>query len=123
MKTELAPVKSEWYAACSAGGTRAFPYGDAYDAAACVGGLSQSAPADVGATAGCEGGLPGVFDMSGNVFEWESSCETQVDLNDDCRMRGGSFAAIHESEMRCDADYRVDRGAAYPTLGFRCCGG
>jgi formylglycine-generating enzyme required for sulfatase activity len=27
-----------WYAACSAGGTRAFPYGDEYDPQACNGG-------------------------------------------------------------------------------------
>ena len=29
--------------------------------------------------------------MSGNVWEWEDSCQTQNGATDQCRLRGGSF--------------------------------
>jgi len=35
----------------------------------------------------CEGGLDGLFDMSGNVSEWTSEC----DANDYCQVKGGAF--------------------------------
>src|SRR5262249_37297314 len=61
------PTKSEWYNACSAGGTLAYPYGVTYAGTACVGtdydgqagyqpGQDVSHP--VGDAKGCEGGYP-----------------------------------------------------------------
>ena len=36
----------------------------------------------------------GVYDLSGNVFEFEDSCNGYQDRNDECRIRGGAFGAF-----------------------------
>jgi formylglycine-generating enzyme required for sulfatase activity len=73
-----------------------------------------------------------IFDMSGNVEEWEDSCTT-VSGNggaDKCNLRGGG---AHDSaaSLQCNANWSVKRNIAsdttyYPTyadaVGFRCCG-
>ena len=118
--------KSEWFNACSAGGSSTYPYGDAYDAMACVGidydkaGYQQGTdiPRAV-ATATCVGAYRGVHDLSGNVFEWENSCEGP-DSNDGCRMRGGS-ASSETAYLVCDSSYDRERSNASASLGFRCC--
>jgi formylglycine-generating enzyme required for sulfatase activity len=85
-------ASSQWYAACSQDGLKAFPYGDVYDPLACNGGDDPNpGPAPVGGTPGCEGGYPGIFDMSGNVWEWEDSCAADTGATDACRARGGSL--------------------------------
>lgn len=86
--------KSAWFAACSADGDNTFPYGDEYDGSACNGldtGLEETAP--VGSLATCQSADPawaGVFDLSGNVREWEDSCVDEVG-DVPCHMRGGSY--------------------------------
>ena len=48
---------------------------------------------------GCQGGYPGVFDMSGNVEEVEDSCDDAGT----CYSRGGSFVDDPAlAETRCD---------------------
>jgi formylglycine-generating enzyme required for sulfatase activity len=64
--------------------------------------------------------------MSGNVEEWEDSCQKDADTGggaDACRSRGGSWSSARDA-TRCDAvpasaHKRLDHD---PTLGFRCCG-
>src|SRR6185437_5545544 len=68
------PNESQWYNACSNGGTTSFPYGNDYVAGDCNGGATVAA---VGTTPGCQGLTSpyfGIFDMSGNVKEWEDHC-------------------------------------------------
>ena len=115
---------SQWYAACSARGAKAFPYGDAYEEQACNGGDyggPEVAPLPVGSVSTCEGGYPGIYDMSGNAWEWEDSCETQTGASDLCRARGGAFgngADFH----RCDyAGFFPARDFAAGPVGIRCC--
>ena len=104
---------SEWQFACG----EVYPYGDQYNAQACV---SESASAAVtGSLASCES-QSGIFDLSGNLAEW-TSCER----NQDCQIvnpqLGGSYADRIIDLWRCDF-----RGNAVPTIatataGFRCC--
>jgi formylglycine-generating enzyme required for sulfatase activity len=66
---ELHPTQGEWTYACSAGGTRAYPYGNVYDATACV---TQGydgdpnfhqytdLPQPIGEAKKCVGGFPGM---------------------------------------------------------------
>ncbi len=128
------PSKSQWMNACSAGGNNDFPYGDVYDALLCYGadhpssGLQPvrqlNAPNNV--IPFCEGGAPGLYQMSGNVAEWDDSCE--LDPNDPtgasdlCRVRGGSFSSL-EPALRCDiADFRLrNERVGNDEVGFRCC--
>jgi formylglycine-generating enzyme required for sulfatase activity len=131
--------KSEWFNACSKGGTRAFPYGDTYSATACnvcpdgttCYNLSTPTPVAAGSMATCEGGFSGLFDLSGNVLEWEDSCNGTTGEHDACRPRGGSFnVALADggiADLACGFDYfhhtptDVSRGSRYSDVGFRCC--
>jgi sulfatase modifying factor 1 len=112
-------TKSEWFNACSKGGTQTYPYGSAYSGSACNG---NSAAFSVGSTAMCEGGYAGLFDLSGNVTEWEDSCNGTTGTYDACRLRGGSLFS-NDPALACGSDYGIgprDLGNDY--VGFRCCG-
>ena len=106
----------EWFAACQGTEALAFPYGDAYDADACNGRDHSDAVALTGSIATCEGGLPGLFDMSGNVWEWVSDCEDGY-----CNTRGGSVGDVNQVSLRCDAATPLEPSASHYNVGFRCC--
>jgi len=149
-------AKSAWYNACSAQGTKTFPYGAIpYDQQKCNGdgagtagpgadrntgfgylsneddGVYEVASSDgngniTGAAhSACQGGSVGVYQMSGNVAEWEDSCDS-ANLNASCRVRGGSSAGNNTgTALRCDAARTAARMPAVPTdlknIGIRCC--
>ena len=120
---------SQWYNACSSNGANAYPYGDTYDGQTCNGGNSGLlTTASVGTLDGCQSsvaGYTGVYDQSGNAWEWEDACDAVVGAQDGCRLRGGAHD-YDASGLRCDVDnylmstYFV-RGDVHPTVGFRCC--
>lgn len=102
----------EWYAACSADGLQPYPYGDTYDASAC------GAVHAVGSQAGCQGGYPGLFDMLGNVEEWESSCTPSGgDAGDDPCFTRGTQGEV-DAGVTCKARGRLFR---HNHGGIRCC--
>jgi formylglycine-generating enzyme required for sulfatase activity len=68
----------------------------------------------------CEGGYRGLFDLSGNVSEWEDSCESPSGSGDVCRIRGGSVDDFNQG-LSCGSDYADPRSAVGGGLGFRCC--
>jgi formylglycine-generating enzyme required for sulfatase activity len=116
------PKQSQWFNACSRGGVLRFPYGDAYDRDACNGEDNAAAPMHpvvVGTMAGCEGGDPGIFDMSGNIKEWEDSCSGQTG-GDLCRLRGGAFDD-GESALECGSADEQSRETYAKDIGIRCC--
>jgi formylglycine-generating enzyme required for sulfatase activity len=117
---------SQWYHACTGGGARAYPYGDMLDMTRCVTDAYDAGPkpANVGSLATCEGGLPDLFDMSGNVSEWEDSCLADpVDAGDQrCLHRGGDFASSSSDfNLRCGFALEVARSSTLCFWGFRCC--
>lgn len=109
---------SQWFEACSKSGARTFPYGDMYERNACC--TQQSSAADVGSMPSCEGSYPGLFDMSGNVAEWEDACSSN-DENAACNVRGGSYNAS-AGQTECAATEQLPRDKTDDNIGFRCCG-
>jgi len=119
---------SEWTYACSAGGARAYPYGDTYDPTACVtsdalGFSWDQVPAfsfkPVASFPGCVGGFPGIYDMSGNVYEWED-IEATVDGIDVSGIRGGCYESL-SYDSACDYVGVTVRDSNSLGVGIRCC--
>jgi formylglycine-generating enzyme required for sulfatase activity len=114
---------SEWYVACSARGTKSYPYGSTFDASACV---TQGVAPQSARAATCEGGYAGIHHLSGNVAEWDNSCDQGADPRaDGCRARGGAFwignSPVEPEKGRCDASQGGRRDQALNDRGFRCC--
>ncbi len=123
---------SEWFYACTAGGTQRFPHGDEYDAEACHV-ENSAAPRVVGSAADCEGGFAGIFDASGNVWEWEDACitvEREGEVSGACEVRGGGTQAgfgYSERFSACTATGTILFDTWLPShfklenVGVRCC--
>ena len=116
------PTRSQWFNACAGLSGQRFPYGTNARVDACVtkdngdAGLRPS-----GSTATCEGRPKGVFDMVGNVSEWEDSCGTGGAPQDNtCATRGGSISD-NAATATCSFIATAKRTDVRSTLGFRCC--
>jgi sulfatase modifying factor 1 len=124
---------SQWYRACSKGGAQKFPYGNSYQATYCNGAdVAGYHPAPVANLPACTGGYTGLFDMSGNVAEWEDSCSAASGANDNCLIRGGSIDNIDvlTPSLLCNSSVVDDttpspatakRNAKNELIGIRCC--
>ena len=126
------PRVSEWFAACSHSGKTKFPYGDAASASLCNG-CDRTAPCanDAGAItpvaslAACEGGYPGIFDLSGNVVEWEDNCNVDTGTSQlhQCPPRGGDVTVLG-ANLQCTLTALPTfhkRGERSSHNGIRCC--
>jgi formylglycine-generating enzyme required for sulfatase activity len=112
--------ESEWYNACTERGAHTYPYGNAYEAFTCNGNdAGYGEPWTVGYGGACQT-WNGVYDLSGNVWEWENSCSGSSGETDNCRVRGGAWNGA-EALMHCAADLLQQRQARSPALGIRCC--
>lgn len=122
------PARSEWSWACSAGGSRRFPYGDEFDGAACVSSLTDGEQAvsesdhsyPVASFPGCEGGFAGIFDMSGNVTEWEDAC-ADGEVGKVCAVRGGGYTAPVSTTLDCATYLPPYPATQLYDAGIRCC--
>jgi formylglycine-generating enzyme required for sulfatase activity len=82
---------------------------------------------------GCQGGSVGLYQMSGNVAEWEDTCadggpDAAAGPSQLCGLRGGSYTANGDANtLRCDAvrdEVRMPAAGAPDPLadvGIRCC--
>jgi sulfatase modifying factor 1 len=118
--------ESEWLAACAGGEGRAYPYGSTYEIDTCnMQSLGnpiadrEKATAAVGSNATCVGGLEGLYDMAGNVWEWVDECK-----DDYCKFRGGAFLTDDPIDLyaacgsACSGNDKSFKNAA---IGIRCC--
>jgi formylglycine-generating enzyme required for sulfatase activity len=121
------PSSSQWFQACSANGDgqHRYPYGNAYDPQTCNG-ADYDAGGPLPSLPTCQGGYSGIFDMSGNVFEWEDSCEPSASdptgQGDTCNIRGGAFWSP-STQLTCSRQAQTTRGdqGLKNDLGIRCC--
>ena len=129
------PAKNAWYNACSAQGAQGptgFPYGSTFaDVCYTSSGTGQVAEyADTGSYVGipvdsarpklrsCQGGVVGLYHMSGNVAEWTDSCDGAVSTSS-CHVRGGSFNSGPAAS--CGVDATPTRLTKSADIGIRCC--
>jgi formylglycine-generating enzyme required for sulfatase activity len=77
------PTLSQWFRACSSGGQFSYPYGNTYSGTTCNGSAAGYATTvAVGTLSACQSPdatFSGVYDLSGNVYEWIDSCRTSDD--------------------------------------------
>lgn len=115
---ELVTVASEWYIACSGPAQTRWPYGASYVEGNCnIAPGSTTAP--VGSFGDCEGGYPGLFDMSGNVTEWidacnGSQCATMGDQRDE-------YVPPGNLPLGCKKVGEQNLGVSQDNFGVRCC--
>jgi formylglycine-generating enzyme len=119
------PTLSEWFDACSMGGTRTYPYGKSYEPV-CEGAVDGSAGLQpVRYNPSCVGGFPGVYDMSGNVWEWTNVCAGpgpgQTEANVFCYTMGGGFDSTSTTDLSCVGERNWTRTAGMGDIGIRCC--
>jgi formylglycine-generating enzyme len=122
------PNESLWSMACTAAGANDYPYGDEFIAGRCVDStpVQSSAPTQPEAIArrdGCAGNksmFACIFDLSGNVAEWENSCDSEQ-AGARCHVRGGSYLDSG-ADVSCAAAATSERSTnTDPSVGFRCC--
>jgi formylglycine-generating enzyme len=136
-KTALTdPAQDAWYNACSSGGTLSYPFGDTCQTFPC---RIYASSVEVGSDQACNttGAYAGIYDLSGNVQEWEYSCTPYQDFGsrfDGCQVRGGGWGINSQADClsidrlgnaRCDYVFppatTVGRSDASDDVGFRCC--
>jgi hypothetical protein len=105
----------EWQQACKGKESFAYPYGNAYDPAQCY--TATAEPGRSGRRVQCRS-YYGIYDMSGNVWEWTS---TPYKAREGfVYVTGGAWSTQNQS--RCtDNKFSFYPQNKYPFVGFRCC--
>ena len=129
------PNVDQWYNACSNGGKTKFQTGDVFDAAKCNAKNHVPAPAqlddvleDVGGSPLCTGAEPPfnrVYDLSGNVGEWEDACAPfpTSPVSYRCQIRGYN-GSTQEQDLILACNKGGMLTVSYSTsldVGIRCC--
>jgi hypothetical protein len=108
-------TEAEWELACGGFGGEAYPYGAGYEETRCN---TNSLTIQLsGGNAGCKSPF-GLFDLSGNVYEWTSS-EWSAKY-DHKVVKGGNWSSAAENST-CKARFGQPPSTVSKAIGFRCC--
>lgn len=114
------PTESQWFAACTQK-NEPYPYGPTHIDGKCNVDQPNENECEVAPSQfpECHGASPELLSMTGNVKEWEDSC----DANDRCRLRGASCFNKHEVAtcQQAEAHDREGHENDLSDVGFRCC--
>jgi len=118
---------SQWYNACVSHNptVNIYPYGTTYNAQACNGldySGTNNMTVEVGTLTGCQSlvvGYAGVYDLSGNILEWEDSC-SGTGQSAGCYLRGGGLDT-DSNYLVCRNNGGNNRNAKSYLIGLRCC--
>ena len=110
------PEADEWFAACFGPKNNVTSGKHCNDASFDT---KATAPKAASQIPDCEGGVSGVFNLSGNVAEWENSCDSDS-ASSPCYFRGGSYLD-GPYELQCTSSNGATRLTQATTLGIRCC--
>lgn len=123
------PNTSAWVNACSNDGTTNYAWGE-YDkskelqcATAFQVEVGRSGTVDVGSLPECHGvgaGFDQIFDLGGNVSEFENSCAAWQGQDDDCTVAGCGIGS-GGGACNCRTAGPVKRNFTSSGIGFRCC--
>jgi len=106
----------EWWSGCSNNGAFLYPYGPVYVGGNCND--TSSAVEPVASRVSCEGGAPGLHDMSGNAEEWVDRCDLDTDAAA-CIAQGGYWG--NGAVATCSQTVSYGHGTQGTGIGFRCC--
>ena len=114
-------TEAEWTAACQGGAGNAFPYGKAYVGTACnTADAKQTGVVTCGKLTSCVGGYTGIFDMSGNVWEFTSDAtgKSCTPSQGGSYYHGKEYAGCKGLVFKCN----LGSGSGGSKFhGFRCC--
>jgi formylglycine-generating enzyme len=113
---------SQWVNACLPAAGGPYPYGSPFNVDACNGKNTSGASEPVASYPECVGGEPGLYDMSGNMAEWNDGCTGYTDADDACVTLGGAFGSTNTGEyLVCSHGQGYRRDVTATWVGFRCC--
>jgi formylglycine-generating enzyme len=115
----------EWTFACAGGAdSNRWCYGPTADTTKCnTIELEAGAMTAAGSLPACVGSARGLFDMSGNAWEWENACLTDsgtAPKDEGCAFRGGA-SRNPLGDAKCSVGTFLPRSGASQDVGFRCC--
>jgi formylglycine-generating enzyme len=116
--------QSQWHNACSSNGANQGPAGGGFTSSKCnddMANINTTVP--VGSMTSCQSavaGYGGIFDLIGNLWEWEDNCMASAGPTDVCAPRGVSFRMGAAAPV-CDYSSYQNRNQPDPETGFRCC--
>jgi formylglycine-generating enzyme len=120
-------TNSQWYNACTSNGVNRYVFGNSSGQGNCHDAMdfdSNTTTVPVASMPECQSpvtGYTGIYDLLGNLWEWEDNCSLVPPATaESCKPRGTSFG-ISAMMPECGTIISVQRSTVGDNIGFRCC--